>query len=116
MVRFATGPTGSVDSSWFSVISVVCTVGIAISDEFVAVAVRICLTTVFITVKVVTGAIFVGVILVSLFLELTTLISAVAGLFAVMTGQFGFLMVSFCGFLRHSVDLHFVRSFQTIQL
>ena len=70
MVRFATRLTGWVDSPWFPVISVVCTVGIANTDGFAVVGVRVCLTTVVITIIDVSGTIFVGVILVSLSLYL----------------------------------------------
>ena len=73
------------------VISVVCTVGIAITDCFVVVGHRVCLTSITLTIIVVTGAIFVGVILVSLFLELTTLVSVRARLFALMTCRFRLL-------------------------
>ena len=63
---FAAGLTRLVDSSWFSMVSVVCTVGAAITGGFVVVGVRVCLTTVIITNVVVTGTIFVGVALVFL--------------------------------------------------
>ena len=96
-----------------SVISVVCSVGFALTESFVVVGIRVCLTTVIKTIVVVTGTNCVSVILVFLFLELTTLVLVVARLFAMMTCRFGFLRICFFGFLRHSVDLHFVCSFQT---
>ena len=96
-----------------SAISFVCSVGFALTDGFVVVGVRVCLTTVIKTVVVVTGTIRVSVILVSFFLELTTLVLVVARLLAMMTCRFGLLRIWFCGFLRHSVDLLFVCSFQT---
>ena len=114
MVRFAKRLTGWVDVSWFSVILVVCTVGVAITDGFGVVGVRVCSTTFIITIIVVTGTISVGVNLVSLFLELTTLVSVLARLFGVMTCRFGFLTIWFLGLLRHGVYLHFVWIFQTI--
>ena len=60
MVRFATCLTVWVDSSWFSVNSVVGTIGITVTDAFVVVGVRVYLTTLIFT------NIFVGVILVPL--------------------------------------------------
>ena len=58
------GLTGWVDSSWFFVFSVVCIIGIAITDAFVVVGARVRLTTVITTFFIVTGTIFVGVSLV----------------------------------------------------
>ena len=74
MVRFTTGLTGCVDNSWFSVVLVVCTFGIAITKRFLVLGVRVCLITVTISIVDVTGTIFVGVFLVCLFLELTKVV------------------------------------------
>ena len=51
MVRFVTGLTGSVDT-WFSIISVVCINGIAITGGFVVVGNRVCLTTYIVTILI----------------------------------------------------------------
>ena len=112
MVRFATGFTGWVDNFCFSVVPVV---GFAISDGFF-VGDRVCLTTLVLTIFVVSCTVFVDVILISLFLELTTVALVVARIFVVIICWFGYPMVWFCGWLRHSVDLHFVCSFQNLQL
>ena len=68
VVRFAIGLAGWVECSWFAVISVVCTVGLVIIHGLVVVGGSVSLTTVIITLIVVTGTIFVGVVSVSLFL------------------------------------------------
>ena len=78
VVRFITGLTGWSNNSWFFVVWGVCIIGVAINGAFVVVGVGVCSTTEIITIFIVTGTIFVGVSLVSLFLELTTMTLVVA--------------------------------------
>ena len=69
-----------------------CNVGNAITDSFVNVGIKVCLTNVIISKIVVTGTFF-RCILISHFFELATLVSVVTRLFAVMTSRFGFLRI-----------------------
>ena len=79
-----------------------CCITVAIMGVFVVVRVRVCLTTVFIASKI-----FGAFGLLFLFSELTSLVSIVAWLFAVMT-RLGFLGAWFRGKLHHSVHLKFI--------
>ena len=100
MVRFATGLKGWVDSSRFSVNSDVCIVIIANTNVIFVVAVRVGLA----TAIILAGSVFFAFVLVFLFFDLTALVSIVAWFFPVMTCQFGFFSVRFCGVLHQNVQ------------
>ena len=112
MVSFTRCLTGWVDRSRFSVFLIICIVCTAIVRSFI-VGVWVCLTTIVIVVTA--GTIRIILALLFLAFELAALVSVVTWLFAVVASWFGFFWVLLCGLLRHSIYLHFIWGFQTIQ-
>ena len=68
-----------------------------------------------VVIDVVAGTFCVGLGVVFLSFELTTLISVVGWLFPVMTSWFVIRKIWFSGLLRHRIYLQLIRIFQTIE-
>ena len=112
MVCFATGLTGWIHRSGFSVFLILCIVCVGIVGNLI-VGVRIYLTTV-IVVVVFAGTFRVVLGLVFLSFELTALVSTVTRLFAVVASWFGLFCVLLCALLPHGIYRQLIWSFQPV--
>ena len=113
VVSYTTGLTRWSDRSGASVSLIIYIVRVGIVWNFI-VAFAVCLSTT-IVFAIIFGTILVISDLVFFSFELKALIPIVTWLFEMVAGWFGLFRVLLWGLMYHSVDLHFIWGFQTIQ-